>query len=96
MKVIHLRFCSDCKWWEANDCYHKMHPYGYREIDVATDAMDSFPDWCPLEDHDNNHVEMLELAIRTHCNGDLMPEEVIEAYPKYGKMLDKHWWEEAE
>jgi hypothetical protein len=54
-KIIRIRLCSECKWWDWDWCYHpspsmQTEEYDAKEIDVPTDEVDVFPSWCPLED----------------------------------------------
>ena len=52
MKIIKIKTCSECQWWDWDWCYHpamQTDEGDPNEIDVDTSEYNVFPDWCPLE-----------------------------------------------
>lgn len=59
MKILKIKFCSDCTFREGNDStydYYCTNP-GLSLQKQQTLLDDEIPEWCPLEDYSKNNTK---------------------------------------
>jgi len=52
MKIIKIKSCPDCKYWDLDWCYHPSVQNGDEDARKIENT-EPIPDWCPLENYDD-------------------------------------------